>query len=424
MDYEKVTFKNKLRLVVVPIKNMESATVTIWVNTGSRYETPKLSGMSHFLEHMPAKGTTKRSSAKIISEEIDSFGAEFNAGTSKDWTNYYIKTRKAKVEHAFDLLSDMVLSPLLKTEDIEREKGVIIEEMGMYEDTPMMHIGDVFDRLAFEGNPLGVDIIGSRETVKRFTRNDFIRYRKMHYGSNTILVTVSGGVRVSDMRVLTQKYLGGLTQITEKPFKKYSHIQTGPRVMLDTKKAEQAHFILGFPGFGRGDKNRFTEVVLTTILGGGMSSRLFSEVREQRGLAYSVNTSSDHFDETGYIGTYAGVDPKRIEEALKVTLSEHYALASGEKGIEAKELIKAKEYLKGHIALSLENTKSINQFVGLRELKLRKMETPQDVYAGIDAVTVKDVVALASEVFKPKLANLAIIGPYKGSSKFEKILRI
>ena len=423
MKYSLNKLSNGLRVITVPVPNMESATVTIWVNTGSRYETPKVGGISHFLEHMPAKGTKNFPSAKIISEEIDSFGAEFNAGTSKEWTNYYIKSRKAKVATAFNILSDMVLSPLLREEDIEKEKGVIVEEIGMYEDTPMLHIGDVFERLIFKGNNLGQDIIGTRETVRAMERSDFVRYRKKHYGSNTIVVTVSGGVTASGVMKLAEKYLGVLTKVKEPPVTKFKTKHAKPVILLDGKKAEQAHLILGFLGNERGHKDRFAEVVLTTILGGGMSSRMFTEVREKRGLAYGVRSGSDHYGDTGYIETYAGVDPVRIDEAVKVILDQHYGLASGEYKISSKELSKAKEYIKGHVALSLEDTKSINRFFGIRELKLGRLEIPVDVYKGVDGVEIDDVMRVAKKIFVPSGLNLAIIGPYKSQARFEKLVK-
>ncbi|QQS39332.1 insulinase family protein [Candidatus Woesebacteria bacterium] len=422
MIFEKAHLENGLRVITTPLPNMESATVTIWVNTGSRYESPKVAGISHFLEHMVAKGTTKRPTAKIIAETIDAFGGEFNAGTTKDWTNFYIKTRKAKLSLAFDLISDMVLDPLLKDEDIEREKGVIVEEIGMYEDTPMMHIDDVFERLIFKGHNLGCDIIGTRKSVKDMTRNDFLRYRKAYYCSDNILVTVSGGVDAKTVNKLAQKHLSSLPKLHPSVYKKFVPTQKKPRVLLEDKKAEQAHFMLGFLGRKRGEKDRFAEAVLTTILGGGMSSRLFSEVREKRGLAYSIRTSSDHYDDTGYVETYAGVDPKRIDEALKVILDQTYGLSSGEYKITSTEINKAKEYLKGHIALSLEDTKVINHFFGIRELKLGKLETPQDVYEGIDKVSYDEILAVAQSIFNPEKLNLAIIGPYKDDSKFKKII--
>jgi len=414
---------NNLRVISVPMPTMESVTVTIWVGVGSRFETNKISGISHFLEHMVFKGSKKRPSAKEIAEAIDSIGGEFNASTSKEWTNFYIKTRKGNLDLAFDVLSDMVLNPLLKEKDIEREKGVVVEEIGMYEDTPMWKISDYFENLIFKGSELEKDIIGTRKSVKGLKQSDFDLYRKRYYGSNNIVVTVSGGITNKEVSKLSEKYLGSL-QKTEKPkVTKFSPEKNKSEVLLSTQKREQAHFILGFLAGKRGSKDRFAEEVLSTILGKGMSSRLFTEVREKRGLAYSVKASREVYNETGYFEVYAGVDPKRIDEAIKVTLEQCNLLANKDLPISAKELKKAKEFLKGHIALGLEDTKAINSFFGVKELLLGKTETPKQVFELIDKVTIDEVVASAGRIFGSNKAKLAVIGPYDKKERFENLIK-
>lgn len=413
---------NGLRVLTVFLPSMKSSTVTVWIKTGSRYETKQIGGISHFLEHMVFKGSKKRPSAREIAVVIDSIGGEFNAGTSKEWTNFYIKTRNEALPTAFDVLSDMVLNPLLKSEDIEREKGVILEELAMYEDTPMFKIGDIFENLIYKNNSLGRDIIGTKNSIKNVKRDDFVKYIKMHYGIENLLITVAGGVKEKDVLRLAEKYFGSLKNNKKERVIKFKTDQRKPRVLLYPKKKEQAHFILGFLGNQMGNKDRFTESVLSVLLGEGMSSRLFTEVREKRGLAYSVKSTVNRYVDTGYIGTYAGVDVKRIDKALKVVLSEHYQLASGENVITEKELKKAKEYVKGHLALSLEDTGRVGSFFGLRELLLGKTETPEDVFRGIDKVTIDDVLRVAKEYFVPERLNLTIIGPYKDQKRFEKLV--
>ncbi|MBU0572401.1 insulinase family protein [Patescibacteria group bacterium] len=422
MQHKLNKLSNGLRLLIVPLPSMESSTVTVWVKTGSRNETKQIGGLSHFLEHMVFKGSKKRPSAKEIAVVIDSIGGEFNAGTSKEWTNFYIKAHNEALPTAFDVLSDMVLNPLLKPEDIEREKGVILEELAMYEDTPMFKIGDVFENLIYKNSSLGRDIIGTRDSIKGVKRADFDRYRKIHYGIDNILITVAGGAKEKDIMKLAEKYFGSLKNNNKETAKKYKKDQKKPRVLLYPKKKEQGHFILGFLAGQMGNKDRFTESVLSVILGGGMSSRLFTEVREKRGLAYLVKTSIDRYVDTGYIGTYAGVDIKRIDEAIKVVLSEHYQIASGKNIISSNELKKAKEYIKGHLALSLEDTRAVGSFFGLKELLLGKIDTPEDVFKGIDGVTINDVLRVAKEFFVPERLNLAIIGPYKDQKRFEKLV--
>ncbi|MFZ5932771.1 MAG: M16 family metallopeptidase [Patescibacteria group bacterium] len=425
MKFSKVELKNNLRVLVVPLPNLESATLTIWVKTGSRLEEDRVAGISHFLEHMVFKGSKKRPTAKEIAEAVDAIGGEFNAATSKDWTNFYIKARAANLETAFDVLSDMVLAPILAEEEIAREKGVIIEEIRMYEDTPMLRINDVYEQLTFSGNPLGRDIIGSEKTVSAVKRDDFVRYRNTHYYPENMLVTVAGGVNQRNVQKLAESYLASIKPKSKSAEKmqEFAVKQTKPQVKLHPKKKEQAHFILGFTGHGRGYKGKYAEAVLAAILGGGMSSRLFSEVRERRGLAYSVRTSVERYAETGYVGTYAGVDPKRVDEAIKVTLDEHYKLASQKSGVSLRELSKAKEYLKGHLALSLEDTRDVNNFFAEQELFLKKVKTPEQVVREIDKVEIDAVLSEAKNLFLPQKLNLAIIGPYDSQERFAKLLR-
>ncbi len=414
-----------LRVVTVPMPGLESVTLTIWVKTGSRNEDKKTGGISHFLEHMVFKGSPRRPTAKDISQAVDAIGGEFNAATSKDWTNFYIKAGKGNLETAFDVLSDMVLNPLMKSDEIEREKGTIIQEIRMYEDTPMMRIGEIFEGLTFAGNPLGRDTAGTETSVKAIKRNDFVRYRKTHYYPENMLVTVAGGIEESAVIKLVEKYFSSIKPIKEALFKgqEFESKQKAPGFKLQTKKSEQAHLILGFIGEGRGYPARFTQSILSAILGGGMSSRLFIEVRERRGLAYSVRTSTERYQEIGYMGTYAGVNVAKADEAIKVILDQCYGLASGKYPVTAKELAKVKGFLKGNLALALEDTHDVSGFFGEQTLFLNKTLTPEEIYKKVDAVTVSDVNFEARKLFTPSRLNLAIIGPFKDRKKFVQLLR-
>jgi len=424
MNFGLTKLKNELRILTVPIVGLASATVTVWVKTGSRLEEKKVSGISHFLEHMVFKGSKKRPTSKDIFGDVDAIGGEFNAGTSKDWTNYYIKVRAKNLPKAFDVISDLVLNPLLQEEEIEREKGVIVEELRMHEDTPMLRISDLFEQLIFSGNPLGWDIIGTKESIRSMKKADFISYKKTHYYPENMLITVAGGIGNKAAIALSEEYFGAMPKSNKASnFKKFDSKQSNPKTMLSDQKKEQGHFILGFRGNGRGYSGKYAEGILSAILGGSASSRLFIEVRERRGLAYAVRTSTERYDDTGYIATQAGVDTKRIDEAIKVTLDEHYGLASKKKPISKAELSKAKEFLKGHMALALEDTKDVTGFFGEQELFLDEVLTPEEVFKKIDAVSIDDVVGEAKKLFKPERLNLAIIGPYKDESRFKKLLR-
>jgi predicted Zn-dependent peptidase len=424
MDYKLHKLASGLRVVTVPMPGLESVTLTIWVKTGSRNEDKKVGGISHFLEHMVFKGSPKRPTAKDISQAVDAIGGEFNAATSKDWTNFYIKSARQNLETAMDVLGDMVLKPLMKPEEIEREKGTIIQEIRMYEDTPMMHIGDVFEELVFEGNPLGRDTAGTENSVKGIKRDDFVSYRKVHYHPENMLITVAGGINENAVMKLVEKYFDSIKPLNKNSFKgqEFKNKQTKPQFKLQTKKSEQAHLILGFMSEGREYPKRFAQSILSVILGGGMSSRLFIEVRERRGLAYSVRTSTDRYEETGYMGTYAGVNVEKADEAIKVILDQCYGFASGKYPVSAKELAKAKGFLKGNLALALEDTHDVSGFFGEQHLFLKKVLTPEEIYKKVEAVTIEDVNFEAKKLFVPSRLNLAIIGPFDKEDKFKKLL--
>ncbi len=425
MKYFLNKLDNGIRVVTTPIPTSESATITVWVGVGSRSESDKIAGLSHFIEHIVFKGSKKYPSAKAISETVDALGAEMNAGTSKEWTNFYIKTRSANLDKAFDVLSDMVLRPLLDEREIEREKGVIVEEIAMYEDTPIYKIGDLFENLIFKGDNLGRDIIGSKETVKGLKKNDFLRYRDMHYYTNNIVVSVAGGVTQERVMALAEKYFSDIAKtgkVEEEAFK-FNDKQVKPAVLLKTKKNEQAHLIMGVSCGQRGNNQRYIEAVLSSILGAGMSSRLFIEIRERRGLAYSIRTSIERYVETGELATYAGVEVAKIDEAIKVMLDQYYGLGSGKYPLFDKELSKAKEYLKGHLALSLEDSREINNLYGESELMLGRIDTLEEVFTAIDKVTAKGVVEVAKKLFVPQKMNMAIIGSYEDQARFEKLLQ-
>lgn len=424
MNYHKTTLSNGLRVITVPMPSSESVTLTVWCHVGSRFEPEKIAGLSHFLEHMTFKGSKKRPTARETSTAVDAIGGEFNASTSKEWTNFYIKAAVANLETAFDVLSDMVLNPLIKEEEVKREKGVILEEKAMYEDTPIMDINEVFENLIFKGNTLDRHIVGTQKAIKNMTRKDFLVYRSTHYFPKNMLITVAGGVKESQVLNLIKKYFTKTPSNNKKEtVKKYISKQTRPQVKLKTKKIEQAHLIIGFLGSPLGHPDRFAQSVLSVILGAGMSSRLFIEVRERRGLAYSIHTNIEHYTDTGYIATYAGVDLKKVDEAIKVILAEHYAIADKIKKISANELKKAKEYIKGHLALALENTSVVNAFFAEQELLLGRIETPEDVYKAVDKVTVDDVIRVAKKLFVKQKLNLAMIGPYNKPEKFERLLK-
>lgn len=425
MTYHKHTFENGLRLITIPMPSVSSATVMFFVGAGSRYETPRTNGVTHFFEHMLFKGTKKRPSAESLSEVIDSIGGDWNAMTGKESTAYYIKTIAANLDKGFDILCDMLTGSLLDAKEIEREKTVIKSELAMYEDTPTRRVAEIFETLLYPDSSLGWDIGGDNSRVDGLARQDFLDLEAKFYVPKNIVVLVAGGIDEKKARELTARHLG-----TMKPVNGWSipdaterFVQEEPRVMIREKKTEQAHLVLGWRGNPRVHKDRWVEEVLASILGGGMSSRLWVAVRERRGLAYYVRADLEHYRDNGYLGVAAGVEPKKIGEAIKVILEEVQNFVRGKK-FTPEELKKGKEFVKGHLALSLEDTRSVAMWFGGFELFEDKILTPEDAFGGIDAVTHEDVLRVAGEFCKPKRLNLAVIGPYKErGEKFKSLIQ-
>lgn len=422
MNYSLNKLENGIRVFTVPMENLESAALTVWVGVGSRYETDENAGISHFIEHIVYKGTKKRPTPLDVSYAIDAIGSEANAGTSREWTSFYIKARSGVLQEAFDILSDVVLHPLLKEEWIELEKGVIVEEINRKEDDPSDKVGENFVNTMFKGNPLARDIAGYPKTVKNMTQKDILNYIKSHYDAGNILLTVSGGIDEEEVLHLAEKYFGEVKEGDRQQVERYENDHDKPRLHFENKDTEQTHFYLGFLGNSRSHDKRYAESVLSTIMGRGFSSRLFMEIREKRGLAYSIGSSVNRYQDTGVYATYAGTDTKKTEEAIKVVLDQSYGIASKKYPIADNELSKAKEYLKGRIALALEDTLAVNNYFGLRALFLEDIEVPQDLFDKIDGVSEEDVIESANEIFVPERLTLAVIGPHGSEAKFLQLI--
>jgi predicted Zn-dependent peptidase len=424
MNFKKTVLSNGLRVLTIPMPSFESATVMVMVGAGSRYETRLNSGISHFLEHMAFKGTTKRPSAMDISSLIDGMGGEFNASTGKEVTAYYIKSASDKIETSLDVLSDMLRNSKLDSKEIEKEKGVIVGEIDMNEDSPMRDIGDVYERLIFGDTPLGWNIAGTKDIVRKVTREDFLSYMKSLYSPHNMTVVFAGGIESKKSVELAEKYLGKMTRFDILGFDKYEEKQTKPRLFIKTKKTEQAHLALGFRTVKSDHPDKYPLEVLAAILGGGMSSRLFHEVREKRGLGYYISTGADSYHDAGSIFTMSGVDPKRIEEAIMVILEEHKKIRNPKFEIRNEELSKAKEYLKGHMVLGLENSRSVAYYYAAQELLEKEIDNPDQIMRKIDAVTVRQIRDVAQKYFVEKGMNIAIIGNFSSGQGFEKLLKL
>lgn len=426
MIFDKTTLSNGLRVITAPMSSMESATVQIAVDAGTRDEKKEANGLAHFLEHMVFKGTEKYPTAYAISTAVDGIGAEFNANTGKERTAYYIKAWERHLSLAFDILSGFVKYPLLNPEEIEREKGVIIEEIAMYEDMPRVKVPQVFEELLYDPSSLSWDIAGSRETVKAIKREDFVEFRSRLYRADNMVLSVAGKFNKDEVIKLADEHFGAMEgkNVRHDHIKEVVGSDKNPedksQVKLVNKKTEQAHLVLGVRGNPRGNPYRYTEAVLASVLGGGMSSRLFIEVRERRGLAYYVRSDVEHYSDHGYIATAAGVRIDAVEEAVKVILNEYVRICNEK--VSWEELNKAKEYLKGRMALGLEDTHAVSDYYGDQELFDGEVKTADQIIEEISKVTAEEIQELAKKLFCKNKLNLALIGPYEDKLKFQQLL--
>lgn len=424
MVYNKKVLPNGLRLLTIPMPSFESATVLVMVKAGSRYETVKNSGISHFLEHMAFKGTQRRPDAMAISSLIDGIGGEFNAFTGKEYTGYYIKSAKTHIGTSLDVLSDMLMNSKLDPTEIEKEKGVILEEINLYEDTPSRKIGDIYEHLLYGDTPMGWDIAGDKEIIKAITREDFVSYMGSLYSAANMTVVVAGGIDPSDTSGQAEEYFGKMPKFETAPYLPVVELQKKPEVEIREKKTEQIHIAVGVRTNGLDGSDRYPLSVLAAILGGGMSSRLFHEVREKRGLGYYVRSHSEHYEDVGSLSTTAGVDPKRVIEAVEVIMAEYAKVAQGKMKIADDELKKAKEYMKGHLVLELEDSRSVSVYYAHQELLEKEKLNPDEIIKRIDAVTMDEVEEAGKRHFKNEGLNLALIGNFDNRQALENVLQL
>ncbi|MFA9288774.1 MAG: M16 family metallopeptidase [Weeksellaceae bacterium] len=409
------TLKNGLSTIFIDTGSFPSITSLILVGAGSRYENRKNNGIAHFFEHMAFKGSKDYTDAHEIAATIEGLGGVFNAFTSKDHTGYWVKAPATHLEKVVHVLSDMLLHPKLDPEEIEREKGVIIEEINMYEDMPSSKVGDIFDDLMFAGHPLEYEIAGTKESVTAATQQTFIDYRNTYYHPSNAVVVIAGGLGFD------QKPAEGYIKLLEKYFDQWApgekvvpKLFVGKpdrvRVRAKKKKTEQAHFCVGFPAFSFSDERRYALGILATILGGGMASRLFHELRERRGLCYYVSTGREMYEDTGYIVTQAGVSTQKdkITEAIKLVVQEHRSLV---KNITDEEITRAKEVLKGRMVLSLEDSHNTASFFGVQFLLQGSKRIPQEMVQLIDAVTKDQLIHVAEAVFMQQ-PTIAVLSPF------------
>lgn len=410
VNYSKL--KNGVRVLTVPMAGVESVTAMILCKTGSRNETLPQAGISHVLEHMVFKGTTKYPSPMAIAEAVDSIGAEQNAFTSKEYTGYYITSAAQHLGLTLDIQSQMLTAPLLPQDDLNREREVIVEEINMYEDQPMSKANEEFENLMYGGSSMGRMIIGTKETVRATTSQDLRQYMNRWYRGSNMLIVIAGKFSNpkfsnSQMKELLEEKFGGMDSGKMDNYKtKASYGKAEARHFK--KKTEQAHFYLGVPGLSINDPRRYALQMGQVVLGGGMSSRLFNEIREKRGLAYYVKADMDSNFDCGYLGVRAGVKLEKLGEAMAVVKEEMLKLAET---ITQEELAKAKDYILGHLPLSLEGSMDIAQFYGMRALVMDEIRHPDEVVKRVSSVQLDEVKKVLSELVSEKLIRSVVVGP-------------
>lgn len=420
--YHLHTFPSGLRLVTVPMEGTKTATVLVLVGTGSRYETKNINGISHFLEHMMFKGTTKRPDKIQIVKELESIGAEYNAFTSKEYTGYYARASAEKLDLMTDVISDIFLNSLLDGKEIEMERGVIVEEINMYQDMPSRYIGDLFEGLLYKDQPMGWNIAGEKETVTAIKREEFVNYFNSHYIAENTVVAIAGNVTDENATALVEKYFSNAREGSPVIKVPVADEQSGPKSLVHFKETDQAHFHVGVRAFDMFDDRRYPLSLLNMIFGGGMTSRLFQEVREKRGLAYYVGASSDLYTDCGVFLARAGVNKDKTVEAIEVVLEEMRKIK--ETGVTEAELQQAKDHLNGSMAIYLESSMNMASDYCESVLFEKKVLTPEERLGKINSVKLEEVNRLAWELLDTSKLNFAIIGPYKDADQFNKILKI
>ena len=416
--FARTELSNGTRVLTASLPHAQSVSCFVMLAAGSRYERREESGIAHFAEHMFFKGTERRPTARDIATEIDAIGGEFNAFTGKELTGYYVKCAAETRDVALDVLVDMLRNSRFDADEIEREKGVIVEEMNMYADTPRSYVGNVWEQHVYGDQPLGWDIIGTEETIRAVNRDTFLGYLERWYKPERMVVGLGGKLGDDHLERL-EELLGSLDPAETGAPEPVVLSQNGGPVRVHTKQSDQAHVVIGARSYPHGHPDRYAVQLLSTVLGGGMSSRLFTEVREQRGLAYYVYCANNSYADAGTLAAQGGVDLTRIDEAVETIVTELRRAVS--EPVPAEELEKARAFAKGRFVLGLESPHATIMFGLRRELLEGRAVEPEEVLAGLDAVTGEDVTRVAEDILGHEL-RLALIGPFDDPTRFEPLL--
>ena len=418
--YEKSVLDNGLRVLTGRLPHTRAVSVSLFVGAGSRYEDDSVAGISHFVEHMLFKGTERRRAPRDIAEAIEGIGGVMNAATDKELTMYWAKVPVNHFTVAMDVLLDQYLHSVLDPTELERERRVVIEELAMVEDSPGELAGLLFENLIWPEQPLGRDVAGSPESVEGISRSAMMDYLASQYVPENTVIAVAGDVTHEQVVEEIQERVAGWQRAPFASWSPSNDGQSARRVGLRSKRTEQAQILLGYPAYSATHPDRYVLDMLNTILGEGMSSRLFLEVRENRGLAYDVHSSVARYADTGAFVVGAGVDPKKTTECIRAVRGEIDRIRS--ERVPETELTKVKEYVKGRMQLRMEDSRAVGSWIGGQELLRGEIRSVDDVLADVDAVTIDDILRVAQDVIREDRANLAIVGPFRSVDRFDKLL--
>ncbi|HVO28909.1 MAG TPA: pitrilysin family protein [Candidatus Paceibacterota bacterium] len=419
---KKLTLPNGLRVVFVPQPSSLAASVIILVEAGSEYETKPVNGVSHFLEHLMFKGTARRPKAGMIAEEFASLGAQTNAFTGQEYTGYWAKAEARKLPKILELVSDLYLNPIFDPDEIEKERGVIVEEINMYEDTPASRVHEIFNSLLYGDQPAGWDVSGEKEVIRKLAKDDFLEYRNARYVAPGTVVIVAGKFDEKRTLAAIREYFGGLARRKAGAKPKTKEQQSAPQARVKFKESGQSHLVLGFRAFDLFDRRRHALHVLADVLGGGMSSRLFRRVREELGAAYYIDADADLSLDHGTLAISAGVDHGKIDVVIKAILAECRRLR--DELVPGAELQRMKDHMVGGIVLGLETSDALASYYGSQEILAKKLLPPEKLVDTIRRISAAEVRNVARAVFADRRLNLAVIGPYRNAEMFEKILTL
>ena len=409
------------RLITAPMPARQSVSVALMFGVGSRHETAAMAGISHFVEHMVFKGSDRYPGSKEIAEAIEGIGGELNASTDKEATMFWARVPGDRLNEAVSVLCDIVLNPLMKEEEVDREREVIIEELRMYRDSPGDHVHTIFEEMIWPHHPLGVDIAGTEENLPGVNRARMLEHLRGHYNAQNLVAVIAGNVDHEAALEAAGPFLSAWPSGTRSTFAPAIPLAPGTNVQLISRPTEQVNLVLGTRSIDYFHPDRYAIDMMNTVLGEGMSSRLFLEVRERHGLCYDVHSWAGKMADTGEAGVYIGTDPTRAEEALKAVMHELHRMA--EETVGPGELEKARAYLKGRMVLRLESTGAVSTWLGGQELLTNKIIAMEDTLAGLDAVTADDITRLARQTYAEQPIQLAAIGPIKNEDRLAELIK-